>query len=105
MTTVLRLAALPARSLVAVLGALLIAPVVLASLPALLVTSFTPDGPNRWQILIEQITAWTRTALSSGPADAPAPARRRRGPAPAVRPPVTRCGPPRRPYVLGRGIR
>ncbi|MFC8709043.1 hypothetical protein ACFUCQ_03760 [Streptomyces sp. NPDC057197] len=82
MTTVLRLAALPARSLVAVLGALLIAPVVLAALPALLVTSFTPDGPNRWQILIEQITAWTRTALSSGPEDAPAPARRRRAPRP-----------------------
>lgn len=69
MPAILRLATLPARSLIALLSAILLLPIVLASLPALLVTSFTPDGPNRWQTLIEQITTWTRTLLTAGPDD------------------------------------
>ncbi|WP_018569217.1 hypothetical protein [Streptomyces sp. PsTaAH-124] len=67
MPILLRLAALPARSLIAALSAALIAPVVLASVPALLVTSFTADGPGRWKTLIGQITAWTHTVLSTAP--------------------------------------
>nr|WP_168723240.1 hypothetical protein [Streptomyces sp. SAT1]ANO42835.1 hypothetical protein A8713_036960 [Streptomyces sp. SAT1] len=65
MPILLRLVALSARTLIAVLSAALIAPVVLASVPALLVTSFTADGPGRWKTLIGQITTWTGTVLST----------------------------------------
>ncbi len=60
----LRLAGLPTRSLIAVLSAALLLLVVLASVPALVASSFTANGKDRSDSLIRQITAWTRTLLT-----------------------------------------
>ncbi|MFB7668956.1 hypothetical protein ACFC1R_34420 [Kitasatospora sp. NPDC056138] len=66
MPALARLAALPTRSLIAILSAALLLLVVLASMPALLLDPFlTPGaGGERGDSLIRQITAWTRTLLT-----------------------------------------
>ncbi|MFB7506969.1 hypothetical protein [Streptomyces broussonetiae] len=75
MPAILRLAGLPARSLIALLSAILLLPIILASLPALLVMSFTTDGPARCQTMTEQIITWSRILLVTRPDERSTPPR------------------------------